>query len=90
MTMYSLHNATHGFPTIERADKRVRELIVVYRSRPAWTVSRLFDFGGMFYPRIGFRPRVVGKTAAEGIGEDWESVGRDMWLALPAVEDEVD
>ena len=72
------------------ADSADRLLADIYErlpvARPSLLtgVAGLFDFAGVFAPRV--RARSPRMTDAEAIAADWEAVGRDMWAALGAVK----
>ena len=48
--------------------------------------ASLFDFAGVFSPRVRIsRP---GRSDAEALAADWEAVGNDLWAAIGAVKAE--
>ena len=71
---------------------RLADFIVVTGLRPSfvWGAASLWDFPGLMRPRVRLNPKMVNKTVAEALAEDWESVGRDMWRALPAQDRETE
>ena len=75
-------------PTEHDAAGRLANFIVVDGFRPSFVrgAASLWDFPGLMRPRVRLNPKMVNKTVAEALAEDWESVGRDMWRALPAEE----
>ena len=52
-------------------------------------VASLFDFAGVFAPRVP--ASLSDRTDAEALAAAWEAVGRDMWRVFPdGIEADVD
>ena len=81
-----------GSGSAGRQARAMRRYRLLYRqsrrTRPSLLegVASLFDFAGVFAPRVSVT--APPDSDAEAIASDWDAVGNDLWAAIGAVKPE--
>ena len=68
----------------EHAVRRIQDLVLITGVRPSLFMgaASLWDFAGLMSPRVRVNPQMFDRMELDGLTQDWELVGRDMWKVL--------